>query len=351
MTYNPNIFFSNLNIIFGRFPRVLGLKSKSKFRRIKINSFEELVSYIYKYNSIADLYSSIYDLFYGIDKIVFDLDSPNIQDAYVDTCLLVDKLKSDKIPYLIVFSGQKGFHVYALFKYWRPPNKDTAIVANRALYHYFLSEVNLKTVDVKLIGDVSRVIRIPNTKHTKTGRYAIPLPPSMCDELTVSDIISMSRDPKPIIIAHGVLRDPREYIDLSSMYAREYATAEKLDLAGHSIPKTKREVIEMLKPIIRPCILYIVSRDPEPPHDIRTYFVEELVWLGYSVDEIVDIIRRLNWIDLNERITRYHVNKIYEKIVKEGRLFPPTCKTLRDKGYCLRDKCPTGEWYYWWGNI
>jgi len=329
----------------------VGLKLK-KFKRTRVNNIDEVFRIVKLYNGLTDIYISVYDMFYGIDKIVFDFDSPNLQDAYVDACMLVDALKSDNVRYAIVFSGKKGFHVYVLFNYWKPPNKDTAIVVNRSIYYYYLETANYTTMDYRLVGDVSRLIRIPNTKHSESKRYAIPLDPDVCNKYDISDIICMSREPKPLILSSGDLRDPREYVNIHSAMSETMLYSSKpLDIRGHSIPLSRKQVLDLLRDLVRPCIIKVLEVDPEPPHDIRTYFVTELVWLGYSIDEIVDIIRALSWEDFNEKITRYHVTKIYEKVVRERRLYPPTCKTLRDKGYCLRDKCPTGEWYYWWGLI
>ena len=79
-------------------------------------------------------------------------------------------------------------------------------------------------------------------------------------------------------------------------------------------------------------------QDPEPAHEVRTDFVAELYWLGYSEDEVVEIIRKLNWKDFDEKLTRYHVHKIFEK-----GLLPMSCSKLRNFVKCV--KC---GWFYYW---
>ena len=46
---------------------------------------------------------------------------------------------------------------------------------------------------------------------------------------------------------------------------------------------------------------------PEPRHDVRVASTGDLIDAGFSTNEIVDMYRKLNWIDWNEELTRYQI--------------------------------------------
>ncbi|RLJ04134.1 MAG: hypothetical protein DRP18_05115, partial [Candidatus Aenigmatarchaeota archaeon] len=64
-------------------------------------------------------YASVYDNNPDItlDKVVFDLDNEtNLNKTLEDTISLVNRLQEKNIPYAVIFSGRKGFHIYGLLK-------------------------------------------------------------------------------------------------------------------------------------------------------------------------------------------------------------------------------------------
>ncbi len=112
----------------------------------------------------------------ALEKIFFDLDSPeNIEKARRDARKLVDHLSSYCKP-LIVFSGGKGYHIYCYLE--KPVEGSREHLKNvlEALYDVLgIHGISLPTLDERVLGDVSRLSRIPYTLHNKTRRKAIPL--------------------------------------------------------------------------------------------------------------------------------------------------------------------------------
>ena len=111
-----------------------------------------------------------------IDRLVWDFDSKNLEEALEDTKNLVDHLltnfKEQNIR--VSFSGNKGFHVEIHLDRTLTRKEFEAIV--------FDAGQELPTFDQR-IKDEQRLFRFPLTKNTKTGLYKIPL---SLDELNLS---------------------------------------------------------------------------------------------------------------------------------------------------------------------
>lgn len=329
-------------LLFQFYPRHVSIVYSSTYgKHILVNSYVELGNIVLKYNGVANIYVDIYDLNLVIDKVVFDIDAKNIYDSYIEAIELVKYLTKEDLAYVPVFSGQKGFHIYVLFKPWRAPNEETARLAILSFQNYIIDTLKLKHVDKQMIGSVRHKIRLPNTlRPPLNASYCTYLPRDFI-EWDINDIIHWSKSMHCPEYYYTKLRDVREFMDCQRIY--EYEAVEIESFAKHSIPLN---IVKMLSNLIRPCILLQVL-DSDPSHFARTAFVSELVWLDYDVDTIVEIIRRLNWSDFNERITRYHVRKIWEK-----KLFPPSCRKLREQGLCIGSKCQFYPGiFYWWGSI
>ena len=165
--------------------------------RISIANEEEFLQVLNHYNSKKTIYYSIYscqektnnncncnqeitDWHFcntEIDKIVFDIDNLNSLDIVkkFHSYLLKNNLK-----HLILFSGQKGFHIYIFTKNYNYLKNPKNSLLNS--HNYFIKELNLKVngngnsdVDSHILGDVARLMRIPNTLHLESNLYCIPI--------------------------------------------------------------------------------------------------------------------------------------------------------------------------------
>ncbi len=108
------------------------------------------------------------------DEVVIDIDRTNLMDAKQDALKLISYLKSiDKYPFLIVFSGRKGFHLHIDFDYISSnplPSKRMKEFEERK--KQFLEEVEKATgveIDIQAGCNPLGLIRIPGTIHGKTG--------------------------------------------------------------------------------------------------------------------------------------------------------------------------------------
>jgi hypothetical protein len=193
---------------------------------------------------------------------------------------------------------------------------------------------NIKYVDRHSFGNLRMLVRIPGTLHPKTKKYCTYV--DLDNIRTANDILEWCLEHHVVNFGIKKLPDVRELIDIDYVPTRSDLEYEPKQWGSHKIPSN---VFYFLKNLIRPCVVNILMIDKEPPHEVRTDLVTELMWLGYSENDVFEIIRKLNWVDFNEKITRYHIHKIFEK-----KLYPPSCKKLANYVYCTN--C---GWFYWWG--
>jgi len=308
----PNCFF--------RFPRCVGLYGDMA------SSERELLKYVELNNGLTDVYVCLYDVSYTIDKVFFDIDSHSLDRSFDAVKKLARRLEEYSLPYIPVFSGRKGFHVYIPVKAWTPPNIETAKAVLRDIQKSLAGDI--KEADRHVFGDVKRKVRFPNTLNN--GCYATPLPLDFT-RWTLSDIVGFAKEP------HDIEYDvkPTDLLALTEMEIlyRDYAE-DDVTASYDSMPRFR-----LVSKLLRPCLAKYLAVEKDPPHMVRLNLVAELRYLGFTEDQVVELIGELGWRDFDERVTRYHVHHIYERKYK-----PLTCRRLRDFVPCWN--C---GWFYWWG--
>lgn len=129
------------------------------------------------------------------DALHWDLDAEDPKDAQEDLKILLDRLYSmgaeeDNIQ--VYFSGNKGFHVFFYSVDIREFNG--SLFLNR-----YVKEVckdiadGLNTFDASVY-DRTRLIRVANSKHPKSGLYKIPLTCHEAETLSCEDILEMAKE-------------------------------------------------------------------------------------------------------------------------------------------------------------
>jgi replicative DNA helicase len=176
-----------------------GLSSKGKLltreeiNNISIAADQDAYISIFKYN---DSHKKKFDetgSLVGIkdvttDKLVWDFDSTNVEEAKQDvlqlaTTLIKDyNVDSDSIR--CYWSGNKGYHVVLNIDKDITPEQFKKVTTRLAQ--------GLKTFD-PVVSDPSRIFRLEYTKHPKSGLFKIPLHISEVDELTTEQIKAMAK--------------------------------------------------------------------------------------------------------------------------------------------------------------
>lgn len=314
-----------IKTLFPLFPRTYG-----KYRKI-IKSPDNLITQIKRENGLKDIFISIYDKNLIIDKIIFDIDASkpsDLQKALSQAKSLYDALTSEGIPSIPIFSGKKGFHIYALFS---PIKVDYFTCGDliRNVQEYFLSKKNITMADPHLIGNSNALIRIPNTLNK--SRYCIPLPNL---DLSIYDILNLSLSTQPFPFSLSDRPDIREFYD-PSRSPTPINNGESLNVSSNIVPEN---IKTFLKTLIRPCVFESITNNREPPHFCRAELVTELRSLGYKPESITKIIEKLRWADFDLNTTKKYVEK-YQKYL------PYSCRKLKSMGIRCLENC---HWQYFW---
>jgi len=128
--------------------------------------------------------------------IVFDIDRPNLDDALADarklTAALLQRypMLDGSIP--VYFSGNKGFHVYLELV-----NEPSAAVGFNAVCRT-LAESIAAAAGVKIdtaIYDANRILRLPNSRHPRTGLFKRRIDEQALFSLDMPAILDMAKQP------------------------------------------------------------------------------------------------------------------------------------------------------------
>lgn len=139
------------------------------------------------------------------DIIYFDFDDEtNPNNAKNDAITLCKRLEDKGIKdYNICFSGMKGFSVDFYTKELFTPKQFKKIIVSLA--------GDLKTFDVKVC-DPQRIVRVPNTKHQKSGLFKIPMSLDELSSLTMDEILSNAIKPNFDAYKATYIECPKEII-------------------------------------------------------------------------------------------------------------------------------------------
>jgi hypothetical protein len=233
-----------------------------------------------------------------LEYVPFDFDGPNAKKDAQKLVAFFDK--NNLNPYIVVFSGL-GYHVYLkVVKHYY----SKSVLAS--FQNDIIGGLNLTTADSCIIGDIRRVMRIPNTINEKHG--------TVCQYIYNDHQLD-----NPVL-------DLLLWTNNNSKREREFNINREFE----SLESNDNNLISELHSY--PCLKYWI-RSEEPPHLIRVWYVTYKLIEGYSVDDIIDDLRSYNWVDWDENLTRYQIHHIVNKGYKM-----PKCKTIMDHGFCIKHK-------------
>ena len=322
---------NGISFLFGVYPRDISLPNsfkKNSFYRKQVTCARDFQRYLNLMSgSSISTYTSVYDTTDKpvIDKFVFDLDGEDLNEVFAEVDILASRLHDKNIPYLVIFSGKKGFHIWSLLKPVKLP---------RDVAGYYLGNLqrglitNLKTIDMHLIGNISAMIRIPNTLND--CRYCVPLPFEF-RKMSIEEILDYSRTQHSLNFFPGDLRTIQELAGDLKVPQRNDSEEFKDEIKVGSIPS-----IEILEDLIRPCVIKEIQKS-NPGTVARVNFVSEMMFAAFQPKQILEVIKRLNWDSFDERQTEYQIRKIFERKLK-----PYSNSKLKEAFGCNSNS------YYWW---
>jgi len=222
----------------------------------------------------------------------FDFDSENIYKAWNDAKKLYEKLVDMGIECMMNYSGKKGFHVLVKTVPKQYPKRQIS-----AVHQFFRDVLGLETIDEKLFGDISRLIRIPST-YNINGTW--------CRTLAENDGYPLDLDDLPV-----------EYRKFERHQKFEYGNVE----------------------FDRPCIEWLIDNKDywfkkrgkyEPEEPVRLTWAAIRLWRGDSIEDIIEEARGYGWDDFD---SEYIQRKLEYLDAREWN--PHSCDSLKALGYCL----------------
>lgn len=128
------------------------------------------------------------------NKLIFDLDSENnLEEARQDSLTVISRLNSIGISEKnleIYFSGQKGFTIVGTMDKFVTPEQLAAIAIRKI-------GKGIRTLDPSVY-NASRILRVPNTRHQKSGLYKTLLTFNQLQKLKIESIKKYAEKMRPI---------------------------------------------------------------------------------------------------------------------------------------------------------
>jgi len=246
-----------------------------------------------------------------IDRLFFDFDcKEKVRYALDDALSFTNSLvKFYNISPLIIFSGKKGYHVYVWLEQpvEGPPNHLAALY--KLLRDLLVKGRKYRTLDAQA-ADITRLTRVPYSKHQVTGALCVPVDPDL----------------EPYKLYPGFSETLRE----NGISSKIVQVAERQLYRPRPEPHMYRG--QKGKP--RPCIEAVLGAKSihDPLHLMKVAAVAELHADGVGADEIITHFSKMD--GFNEDRTRYFV----EHSIKRG-YKPFRCTTIQKLGGCL-PSCP-----------
>ncbi len=279
-----------------------------------------------------------------VSKLFIDLDSEDKpENALLDVRILAKWCDKEQIPYVTVYSGGKGFHIYILFKPLTVYYSDNLCVLYKNILEWLKNKLELRTICFHG-SSPRRLCRVWYTLHvtetqTSNGRYCYPLNPEWVHQKSIVDIENMSYDP-PII-------EPINFTGKRELtifdFCKKYEITDTPIVANEI---TERSIVCQFNGINNKFISSLFPNklclqkeieSQNPKHAARFAMTVWLKNLGYSKEWVFQFFQDRNYIDkFRVGACTYQINHIFGKI--PAYRFP-TCKTLISQGLCVGKEC------------
>jgi len=306
---------------------------------------KQRLKYIKKYIKKCDLYISVYKFTEIddkgkpvresalIDKVFFDFDS----EQWLEDLIKVHNwCKEKNIVHRSHASGNGGHSL--IFVKTNVSNKKEAI---GNFQRWLQNELDL-IVDKKIIGDIARIFRYPNTYNFKGRRFCIPIPPEVLESEQPMTWIYKRYTSQCFCNAWS----GKHLLDL-----KEWDVPELLYMESTEVDVDLSEIddeIETEYHMFPACVRSWLST-PKLSGDgkfLLILFLKDQIYTKTPFDhvEIISILKKT--LDPNEfahyfgsKIQRRHAghNGLKFKSVMRKDYYMPDCEEIRKKGYCPED--------------
>jgi len=271
-----------------------------------------------------------------IDNMVFDIDSYfGMRIPYRNVVNLKKFAYENDIPYIINYSGGKGFHFFIIMKDIIPKNETEKQEVKDKIYscqEAIVKHCNVEAIDYPTMGRLHFLIRFPTSVYIRikdsgiegNGFYCRNIPPEDFDK-GLKTIATLATKPGKIPRKPKATKSLDEIISLLPNYReRHRVNGDTVMIARTGM------VVPTLEAVGLPCLKEIAA-STHPNHRERIELVSFLKFMGYSDVAIVAFIKNLKWLDYRYNTTSYQVSTIKPRY--------PDCKYLSIAYKKLCGKC------------
>lgn len=306
-----------------------------KPRRIKITDKKDVDYYKKIYNGKKNLYQTVYEYedvidtsTVIVDKIFLDFDYNIDMNFLYDVRTIAKYLYENDYLFYIRFSGN-GFHIFILLDNTKLKNPKNAI---KNYVNYLHKKTDTES-DPAVIGDLRRVVRIPNTlniKH-KDQYYCIPI--------SYDELLNMSYEEIRILAKHS--RSNNDFINGNRFLN---ISEWDIDISEKRGEKNTYNTINnnYINDKIPPCIIELM-KDPTLGNTGRIQVILFFRDLGYSKEEVEEVLysflseEKFNHCVYEEHLIDYLFEKDY--------IFND-CFSQKEDGFCVSETCQGHGLYY-----
>ena len=272
-----------------------------------------------------------------ISKLFFDFDgsqNPPI-DAYNDVKKVINLFDNNNIPYLIVYSGMKGFHIYVPLNPTIHINGTYLKTMYRSIMIHLKIKLNLTTIDPS-VATPTKLCRVFYTQHPKSKRFCCPIKRSLFDK-GLDEVIKYSLLPTKW---HSDILKDKKYLTIE-----EYIDYFKIDLkkeenkgivfAITSEKYNNPDNAYLQKLLHFPCLINSILDIDNAVHFARFACCIHLKRIGYDPLWVFNFFKSRQYMDSEyTEVCKYQINNIYGSDYSF-----PSCKKFKENGLCVGPTC------------
>ena len=276
-----------------------------------------------------------------VSKLFFDFDSKLTlpSDALTEVRRVIDYLDEIQLPFLVDFSGSKGFHIFVPLKEKIYTSGQYLTDLTRSCMLFLKREFDLKTIDPK-VANPTKLCRLPYSIHPKTGLHCSPLNPEWVRSWEIEEIVEYAKSPNGW---RCDLLNEKKYINLEEFteycgieIEEEIAVArEQFALESENLTFSDPQDEFLAQLLHYPCLINSILGVENAVHYARFAAVIQLKRLGYTPSFIFKFFKQRQYLDVQyETECRYQINNIFNSTYNF-----PSCKRLQEEGLCIGKKC------------
>ena len=324
--------------LFGRLSRETGDPSRHQVYTVK-----EIESFIRNTEGKNDqIFISLYPSNFLVDKLYHDCDYGScVFEDFVSLFEYSLKNKLNPIPIITGLKGSRKEPRYHLYNRLTPKiyGPDAKLLLYKATYRiltdvfgeisevienqhrHFRTKERIISPDPCVVGDLKRLVRIPQTERISNPRTFCTYLPYDFTSWSQRELLKWCFE-KHVVCYPKI--ESRLFLT-DSCFSFEFSDMKHIIKEHKPFIKTKElSSTKLIKPLLRPCVWNQISKI-HPDHLTRVIATVDLFSLGFNEDEIVDYFSKLGWQDFDESVTRHYIG--YCKRYK-----PYSCSKLRGLG-------------------